>query len=125
MLKKRTPTQAVKSFCKNYCCCGNLSMFKSCNGKVLFSKKICPLLSYRLGKGRVSVKTIRQHCLNFCMNGSKSAVRECSSEKCALYPFRFGTNPNYGNKDRKIKSNVAKKFGLALLGLKSKQKSKK
>lgn len=120
MSKNKTPTQAVKFFCKNFCCCGNLSMLKSCNGKVLFSKKLCPLFSYRLGKGRVSVKKIRQHCLNFCMNGSKSAVRECPSENCALHAFRLGTNPNYGKKDRKVKSKAAKKLGLAKLGLKSK-----
>jgi hypothetical protein len=123
MVKKRTPTEAVKLFCKKSCCCGVQSVVKSCNGKVLFSKKVCPLLFYRLGKGRISVKTIRQHCLNFCMNGSREAVRECHSENCELHPFRMGTNPNYG-KDRKLKSKLAKKQGLSVIGLKSRAKKK-
>jgi len=117
--KRTTPTEAIKFFCKNNCCCGVQSMVKECNGKVFFSDKLCPLFKYRLGKGRASVKTIRQHCLNFCMGGSKTAVKECTSETCALYPFRLGTNPNYGKKDRKLKSKLAKEKGLSKMGLES------
>jgi len=121
MPRKKTPTEVVKLFCKKNCCCGVQSMVKNCNGKLISSKEICPLHAYRLGKGRISVKTIRKHCLYFCMGGSKKAVRECESVGCPLYKFRMGTNPNYDEKDRRKKSEVAKKFNLSLLGLKSKK----
>lgn len=124
MSKKETPSQAVKRFCRQ-CCCGIRHEVVNCTGDKpimggLYSK--CPFYEYRLGKGRVSVKTIRKHCL-MCMGGSKIAVKECTSEKCPLYPFRFGTNPNYGKTDRKRKSRIAKKMRLSKMGLESKQKT--
>ena len=39
------------------------------------------------------IKAIREKCLDCCC-GSSYEVRLCSSEKCALYPFRLGKNPN-------------------------------
>jgi hypothetical protein len=124
MSKNKTPSQCVKLFCKKDCCCGVQSMVKGCNGKLLFSEKICPLHFYRFGKGRVSVKIIRQHCLNFCMGGSRVAVRECPSTECSLYPFRMGKNPNYSEKTKKLKSRLAKKQGLAKIGLQSRVNKK-
>lgn len=124
MAKKQTPTQTVRRFCKD-CCGGILSEVRTCKGNKSIMGGLhtcCPFYKYRFGKGRISVKVIRQHCVKICMNGSKAAVRECPSTQCALYSFRLGTNPNYGKKDRKLKSKVAKKLGLAKLGLESKQK---
>ena len=119
MYRNLTPTEAARSFCKKYCCCGSLSTFNACNGKVLFSKKICPFVSLKSGKGRISVKKIRYHCLYFCMDGSKLAVKECTNEECPLWPFRLGTNPNYSNETRKLKSKLAKKQKLSSIGLKN------
>lgn len=38
------------------------------------------------------VKAIRQFCLA-CVGGSANEVKLCTGVRCALYPFRFGTNP--------------------------------
>jgi hypothetical protein len=119
----KTPTLCVRKFCID-CCGGSKPDVKTCGGdKPIMGGDYpnCPLYPYRFGKNRVSVKTLRKHCL-MCMSNSKSGVRECPSTQCAIWPFRLGTNPNYGTKDRKLKSKVAKKLGLAELGLKSKQK---
>jgi len=121
MIKKETPSKSVKRFCSQ-CCGGIRKEVVNCTGdKPIMGGlyKRCPFYNNRFGKGRVSVKTIRKHCL-ICMGGSKESVKECPSKTCPLYPFRFGTNPNYGKVDRKRKSKSAKKLGLAELGLKSK-----
>ena len=39
------------------------------------------------------LKAIREKCLDCCC-GSAQEVRLCTCEKCALYRFRFGKNPN-------------------------------
>ena len=39
------------------------------------------------------VKAIRLKCLD-CCNGSSTEVKLCTVEKCPLYPFRDGHNPN-------------------------------
>lgn len=39
------------------------------------------------------MKAIRAKCLDCCC-GSSNEVRLCSIEKCPLYPYRFGKNPN-------------------------------
>jgi hypothetical protein len=126
MPRKETPTQAVKHFCRN-CCGGILSEVKKCGGdKEILGGQFenCMLFPYRFGKGRVSVKTIRKHCL-MCMGGSKSGVRECPSEECALWKFRFGTNPNYKKKGRNQRSKIAVKKNLSKIGLESRAKNKK
>ena len=38
------------------------------------------------------LKVIRQKCLE-CSNNSPNEVKLCPVTKCALYPYRFGTNP--------------------------------
>ncbi len=40
------------------------------------------------------VKAIRAYCLG-CMCGQANEVKLCPITKCELYPYRFGTNPNY------------------------------
>jgi len=39
------------------------------------------------------LKAIRLKCLD-CSCGSSNEVKLCPAEKCPLYPFRFGKNPN-------------------------------
>lgn len=39
------------------------------------------------------MKAIRAKCLDCCC-GSSHEVRLCTAEKCPLYPYRFGKNPN-------------------------------
>lgn len=43
-------------------------------------------------KHRNPVKVIRDKCLD-CVNGSSNEVALCPTEKCPLWPFRFGKNP--------------------------------
>jgi len=39
------------------------------------------------------LKAIRAKCLE-CSGGSVGEVRNCLVPECALFPFRFGTNPS-------------------------------
>lgn len=39
------------------------------------------------------LKAIREKCLDCCCSSAQE-VRLCTCEKCALYQFRFGKNPN-------------------------------
>lgn len=39
------------------------------------------------------IKAIRAKCLDCCC-GSSNEVKLCTAEKCALWPYRFGKNPN-------------------------------
>ena len=39
------------------------------------------------------MKAIRAKCLDCCC-GSSNEVRLCTAEKCPLYVYRFGKNPN-------------------------------
>ena len=50
--------------------------------------------------GMTPLKAIRLQCLE-CSNYQPKEVRECLIKECAIYPFRFGKNPNrrgIGNK---------------------------
>ena len=38
-------------------------------------------------------QAIREKCLDCCC-GSANEVKMCVCKDCALYPFRFGKNPN-------------------------------
>ena len=125
MAKNETPLQAVRRFCIQ--CVGNVkSEIRDCRGDKPFLSgvKCCPLFKHRFGRGRISVLEIRKHCLRLCMNGSRDAVRCCLSTECPLYPFRMGTNPNYKESTKKLKSKLAKKQGLSKIGLKSRAKKK-
>jgi hypothetical protein len=44
MSKHLTPVRAIKIYCKESCCAGDLKSWKEC------SRKVCPLFAYRLGK---------------------------------------------------------------------------
>ena len=54
------------------------------------------------------LKAIRLKCLDCCC-GSANEVKLCTVEKCALYPFRFGKNPNragIGNYNAKLPNST-------------------
>ena len=50
------------------------------------------------------LKAIREKCLD-CCGGSAHEVRLCTCEKCALYRFRFGKNPNRAGSHRISEKN--------------------
>ena len=39
-----------------------------------------------------NASAIKNHCLD-CSGGSKQDRKDCNIIDCALFPFRFGTNP--------------------------------
>lgn len=49
------------------------------------------------------LKAIRLKCLDCCC-GSAHEVRQCTAERCSLYPFRLGKNPNRAGIDGNIYS---------------------
>ena len=54
---------------------------------------------YKPKKKKNPVKAIREHCIE-CMGGRESEghlkrITECASSNCALFDFRFGTNPHH------------------------------
>ncbi len=59
-------------------------------------------------------KAIRAFCLE-CCGGSSNEVKLCVSKNCALYPFRFGKNPNIKLTDvqKAQKAEILKKARLA------------
>jgi len=84
-----TPKLAALAFCK---ICAEGVGVEDCQGDQALDGFACPFYSYRLGKGRPSVKLIRKVCLH-CMGGSASFVRDCTTSECMLYQYRLGTNP--------------------------------
>ena len=42
---------------------------------------------------KTPMRAIRSKCLDCCLN-SAAEVRMCPVRDCALYPYRFGHNPN-------------------------------
>ena len=90
MDKHLSPQETVRSYCL-YCNRGNDAEVRRCDAnKPGF--QICPFHSYRMGKGRPSVKVIRKFCLQ-CMGGQANFVRECDTRDCLCYPYRMGKNP--------------------------------
>lgn len=63
---------------------------------------------------RSPMKAIRAFCLE-CCGGSSNEVKLCVSKNCALYPFRFGKNPNIKLTDEQKaqKAEILKKARLA------------
>jgi len=63
---------------------------------------------------RSPMKGIRAFCLE-CCGGSSNEVKLCVSKNCALYPFRFGKNPNIKLTDEQKaqKAEILKKARLA------------
>jgi len=77
----------------------------------------CPLYLFRYGKRCVAnttpLKAIHERCYN-CIGFSKKLVKECpfdgqSDEKCHLYDYRNGRNPNLkGKRKANNKSSLNK-----------------
>ena len=63
---------------------------------------------------RSPMKAIRAFCPE-CCGGSSNEVKLCVSKNCALYPFRFGKNPNIKLTDvqKAQKAEILKKARLA------------
>lgn len=87
-----TPSQAVKIKCVD--CLGlnqfNQAEVKACQGDTCKTGP-CPIFPFRLGK-RIPVRVFRWFCIQ-CMGGQRHLVADCPSIKCAVYPYRLGTNP--------------------------------
>lgn len=41
---------------------------------------------------RPILKAIRENCIE-CSGGNQAEIRRCPIVRCALWPYRFGTNP--------------------------------
>lgn len=69
---------------------------------------------------RNPVKAIRAFCLD-CVGNSPNEVKLCPSERCALYPFRFGKNPYTAKRKltEEQKHAVAARLAAYRLGRKS------
>ena len=59
------------------------------------------------------LKAIRAKCLDCCAE-QPSEVRLCPSEKCPLWPYRMGHNPNRkgigGFKEKDLADEIIEKF---------------
>lgn len=60
------------------------------------------------------MKAIRLKCLDCCC-GSSYEVERCSCPNCALYPFRFGKNPNIGKREYSEEARNAMRERMAKL----------
>lgn len=97
--KKRTPGNAIRVQCVA-CMGGVYKDVENCGGHGKIKPfDYCHFYPYRLGKGRLSVKTIRKFCLH-CMNKSSDLIFHCSTVSCPVYAFRMGKNPAYAGRGR-------------------------
>ena len=98
-----TPERAVRQFCVG--CVGSAAEVRGCGGDHCLNggaddTGVCLFWRYRLGHGRISVKTIGRMC-RWCMGGdaeptgAASRVRECADTDCALWSYRMGRNPAF------------------------------
>lgn len=57
------------------------------------------------------VKAIRAKCLDCCC-GQQLEVKLCPTEKCALWPFRFGKNPYRAKREltEEQRAEIAERF---------------
>lgn len=93
-----TPLAAIRLKCR-WCTLDQAKEIQLCR-----SEKFCPIWPLRFGKsvrGMSPLKAIRAKCLD-CTGSSASEVKDCDPtfDNCALWPFRFGTNPNYSEATR-------------------------
>ena len=87
--KALTPGRTIRAYCL-HCVGGNPQDVKACDATDP-KYHVCPFHSYRLGRGRPSVKVIRNFCLD-CMGGHKDFVRDCETTDCLCHPYRMGKN---------------------------------
>ena len=97
---KLTPLRAVRIFCGQ--CVGGYQHVQNCGGNKMLGGQgdkngVCYFWPYRLGKGRVSVKTIRKFCLE-CMGNSSRSVEDCSTLNCPVWIYRLGKNPRFAGR---------------------------
>jgi hypothetical protein len=85
-----TPRRAIRKHCID--CVGSVPETRDCQGDKLFGDP-CLFYTYRMGRGRPSVRLIRKYCLQ-CMGGSVQLVRKCPSSKCPFIPWRMGHRTN-------------------------------
>jgi hypothetical protein len=98
-----TPGRAIHQICMD--CVGSSFAIKDCQGDKLYAGP-CKLFSYRMGKGRPSVKLIRKYCL-WCMGGSPKLVKDCHSGlTCPLFAYRLGRNPKMRHLTRRFFTRI-------------------
>jgi len=110
----KTPLKAIRAFCVE--CVGSPYEVRDCGGDKCLGDQgdennVCYFFSYRLGRGRPSVKTIRKQCLE-CMSGRRDFVRECGSSDCPIWPYRMGKNPNRAGHGGRIQERLLEKCGV-------------
>lgn len=93
-----TPLQAIRQKCR-WCSLDQAQEIQLCR-----SERSCPLWPLRFRKrvpGLSRFKAIRAKCLD-CVGGSHKDAQDCdpNSDKCPLWLFRFGTNPNISEPTR-------------------------
>ncbi len=66
------------------------------------------------------LKAIRLKCLDCCC-GSAYEVKLCTAERCPLYPFRDGHNPNIGKRELTPEQREAAAARMAAVRLLKKQ----
>lgn len=86
---KRTPLKAIRAKCLD--CSGTSAAVAACD----FTD--CGLYPYRSGHRskdaeKTPIKAIRKECMD-CCKGSSYEVSLCPADGCAIWPYRFGTNP--------------------------------
>jgi hypothetical protein len=90
--KHRTPKGTIRAYCV-YCTVGSFNEVENCDGDGRDPAfRGCPFHTYRMGRGRPSVKIIRKFCLA-CMGGSPKLISECETMDCYCYVYRMGKNP--------------------------------
>ena len=87
----KTPKEALRAYCV-HCVGGIYSEVESCDANKE-GWHICPFHSFRMGKGRPSVKVFRKFCLQ-CMGNRSDFVRDCETRDCLCHSYRMGKNPS-------------------------------
>lgn len=89
---------AVKSYCRDFCCCGQQVEVNLCPAEK------CPLWPYRKGleKGEdlnIAIRALKARCED-CTDGH---IQSCEFQDCILYPFRFQKEKRYATEEEKAK----------------------
>ena len=111
----QTPLKSIRRFCVQ-CVGGEIAEVRTCGGDHCLNggsdeKGVCLFFRYRMGRGRPSIKLIRKTCL-WCMGNSSDMVKDCGSTGCALWAYRFGSNPAISDETRMQRRVRAKSGNL-------------
>lgn len=93
--KLKTPNRTIRNFCFECVCKSSWDDVEECGG-IELDGIMCAFHKYRMGKGRVPVKTFRKFCLH-CMGYNRELVRDCTTKDCLIYPYRMGKNESYSS----------------------------